>query len=34
MGANDIVFNFSIFVGICVSFWILFIIWSYDKISK
>ncbi len=34
MEANNVVLYFSIFVGACVFLWILFIIWSYNEISK
>lgn len=34
MNADNIVFYFSIFVGICVIIWAYFMIREYDRVGK
>ena len=34
MGANELVLYFSIFTGACVGLWIVFVIWSFNKMGE
>ncbi len=34
MEANDIVWYFSLFVGVCAALWIGIVIWSYHKMGE